>query len=420
MSIILFMNSKRRVAVTGMGVIHALGSDPETFWNSLIEGRSGLSLLTDPVFERFPTRVAAQVANFPVEQYLDSKEVRTWDRYAQFGVYAALQAWAMAGLTLDSPAGERTGVWLGSGIGGADTLLRAHDAISKGEGWRSSPYTIPMMIANMAAGLVSMKLGAGGPCQAPVTACATGNNAIGEAFLAVLDGRADRAVAGGAESPLLPVAFSGFNSMRAMSTRNGTPQAACTPFDANRDGFLMGEGAGVLVLEEWEAARARGADILAEIVGYGSTADAHHLTSPDPEGGGAARAMALAAAQAGWTPDQVDYINAHGTGTPVGDVAETKAMKRFLGAHAQRVAVSSTKGATGHLFGAAGGIEAIASIQALRTGWLPPTLGLTDPDPECDLDYVPLKARQSNPTRVLSNGFGFGGHNAVLAFSKAE
>jgi 3-oxoacyl-[acyl-carrier-protein] synthase II len=412
------MNTKRRVAVTGLGVVHALGSDPETFWKSLVDGRSGLGILSDPVFARFPTRVAAQVVNFNPDKYLDSKEARTWDRYSQFGVYAAIQAWTMAGLTLDAPAGDRTGVWLGSGIGGTETLLRAHDAISKGEGWRSSPYTVPMMISNMAAGLISMRLGAGGPCQAPVTACATGNNAIGEAFLAIVDGRADRAVAGGAEAPLLPVSFSGFNSMRAMSTRNETPQAACTPFAAGRDGFLMGEGSGVLILEEWEAAKARGATILAEIVGYGSTADAYHLTSPHPEGAGAARAMALAAEQAGWAPADIDYINAHGTGTPVGDVAETKAIKRFLGAAAGRVPVSSTKGATGHLFGAAGGIEAVASVMALRTGWIPPTLGLTEADPECDLDYVPLKARHTNPSHVLSNGFGFGGHNAVLAFRK--
>ena len=407
----------RRVAVTGMGLIHGLGADPASFWTALVAGRSGLAVLDDPAFARFPTRVAARVSQFPVDQYLDSKEARTWDRFSQFGVYAALQAWASAGLS-PGAAGDRTGVWLGSGIGGVETLLRAHDSLAKGEGWRSSPYTIPMMITNMAAGLVSMNLGATGPCFAPVSACATANNAIGEAFLAIRHGRVDRAVAGGAEAPLLPVAFSGFNSMRAMSTRNETPQSACTPFAAGRDGFLMGEGAGVLVLEEWEAASARGAPILAEIVGYGTTADAYHLTSPDSEGRGAARAMADASVMAGWVADQVDYINAHGTGTPVGDAAETKAIRRFLGPAADNVPVSSTKGATGHLFGAAGGIEAVASIQALRTGWLPPTLGLTEADPECDLDYVPLVARKTDPQRVLSNGFGFGGHNAVLAFAK--
>jgi len=413
------MNTKpRKVAITGMGLVHALGSDPATFWDALVAGRSGFALLEDPAFARFPTRVAARVTEFPVDRYLDSKEARTWDRFSQFGVYAALQAWSAAGLSLGD-AGDRTGVWLGSGMGGVETLLRAHDSLSKGEGWRSSPYTIPMMITNMAAGLVSMKLGATGPCFAPVSACATANNAIGEAFLAIRNGRVDRAVAGGTEAPLLAVAFSGFNSMRAMSTRNETPQAACTPFALGRDGFLMGEGAGVLMLEEWEAATARRAPVLAEIVGYGTTADAYHLTSPDAEGRGAARAMVEAAAMAGWSIAQVDYINAHGTGTPVGDAAETKAIRRFLGMAADRVPVSSTKGATGHLFGAAGGIEAVASIQALRTGWLPPTLGLTEPDPECDLDYVPLVARKTDPRRVLSNGFGFGGHNAVLAFEKA-
>jgi 3-oxoacyl-[acyl-carrier-protein] synthase II len=410
------MNTKARVAVTGMGVIHALGADPASFWEALVAGRSGLTLLEDPAFTRFPTRLAARVAEFPADRYLDSKEARTWDRYAQFGVYAALQAWAAAGLTVGS-AGPRTGVWLGSGIGGTETLLRAHDSLAK-EGWRSSPYTIPMMIANMAAALVSMKLGATGPCIAPVTACATANNAIGEAFLAIREGRVQRAVAGGAEAPLIPVSFSGFNSMRAMSTRNDTPDHACTPFAAGRDGFLMGEGAGVLVLEEWESAVSRGAPIVAEMVGYASTADATHITSPDPEGRGAGRAMADAAAMAGWSPDQVDYINAHGTGTPVGDAAETKAIRWFLGAAADRTPVSSTKGATGHLFGAAGGIEAVASIFALQTGWLPPTLGLTEADADCDLDYVPLKARKTDPRRVLSNGFGFGGHNAVVAFAK--
>lgn len=407
-----------RVAVTGMGVVHALGSDPESFWQGLVKGKCGLALLEDPELARFPTRVGAKVTGFPVERFLDSKEVRTWDRFSQFGVWAALQAWTGAGLE-PREAGPRTGVWLGSGIGGVETLLKAHDAISQGPGWRSSPYTVPMMITNMAAALVSMKLGAGGPCIAPVTACATGNNAIGEAFLAIRSGLVDRAVAGGTEAPLLPVAFSGFNSMRAMSTRNETPQAACTPFAAGRDGFLMGEGAGVLVLEEWEAAVSRGAAILAEVSGYGTTSDAYHVTTPDLEGRGAARAMALAVQMAGWTPDQVDYINAHGTGTPAGDAAETKAIRRFLGASADRTPVSSTKGATGHLFGAAGGVEALACVQTLRTGWLPPTLGLADPDPDCDLDYVPLIARRTDPQRVLSNGFGFGGHNAVLAFRKA-
>jgi len=400
-----------------MGLIHGLGSEPDSFWTAVLEGKSGIASLSDPQFARFPTRLASQIQEFPADRYLDSKETRTWDRYAQLGVYAALQAWEKAGLT-GSPASERTGVWLGTGIGGTETLLTAHDSLSRNEGWRSSPYTIPMMIANIGAALVSMKIGAQGPCLAPVSACATGNNAIGEAFLAIRSGLVDCAVAGGAEAPLLPVSFSGFNSMRAMSTRNETPDAACTPFALGRDGFLMGEGAGVLVLEEWEHAYKRGAVILAELAGYGTTADAYHLTSPDPEGRGAARAMQLAVDFAGWSVDQIDYVNAHGTGTPVGDVAETKALHRFLGARAHQVPVSSTKAATGHGFGAAGGWEAVLCVQALRSGWLPPTLGLTQADPECDLDYVPLKARQTNPQRALSNGFGFGGHNAVLAFSK--
>lgn len=305
-----------------------------------------------------------------------------------------------------------------TGIGGIETLLRAHDAISGKDGWRSSPFTIPMMIGNIGAGLVSMLLGTRGPCLTPVSACATGNNAIGEAFLAIREGRVDMAIAGGAEAPILPVAFSGFNSMRAMSTRNDNPAGACAPFALGRDGFVMGEGAGILVLEEWDAARRRGADILAEIAGYGTTADAYHVTAPDPEGRGAAAAMLLASDMAGWDRGDVDYINAHGTGTPVGDIAETKAIKLFCGGGHPVPPVSSTKAATGHLFGAAGGMEAIISIQAMRHGLIPPTLNLLQADPECDLDYVPLEAREAKLHRVMSNGFGFGGHNAVLAFSK--
>ncbi|HUX39583.1 MAG TPA: beta-ketoacyl-ACP synthase II [Rectinemataceae bacterium] len=412
-------NTFRRVAVTGMGVIHGLGTDPDVFWSSVAEGKSGIVAIEGEEFSRFPTRIAAAVTNFPEELYLDRKESKNWDRYARFAVWASLQAWERAKGAERGLDGGRIGVWLGTGFGGAETLLRAHDSLARAQGWRSSPFTIPMMIGNMGAGLVSMALGARGPCIAPVSACATGNNAIGEAFLAIRDGRVDMAVAGGAEAPILPVAFSGFNSMRAMSTRNEAPAAACAPFDRGRDGFVMGEGAGVLVLEDWEGAQRRGADILAEVAGYGSTADAYHLTAPDPEGRGATAAMSQAAAMAGWTAESVDYINAHGTGTPVGDAAETRAVKAFAAGAGRVPPISSTKGATGHLFGAAGGIEAIVAIQAIRHGLMPPTLNLVDPDPECDLDYVPLLAREAALRRVLSNGFGFGGHNAVLAFAKA-
>ncbi len=412
--------SHRRVAITGMGVIHALGKDADSFWNSVVSGRSGIATIDRADFSRFPTRIASTVVDFPEDRYLDRKESKNWDRFARFAVWASLQAWEHAKAGQAGIDGERIGVWLGTGIGGAETLLRAQDSLGRGEGWRTSPFTIPMMIANMGAGLVSMAIGARGPCLAPVSACATGNNAIGEAFLAIRDSRVDMAVAGGAEAPILPVAFSGFNSMRAMSTRNEDPVAACAPFALGRDGFVMGEGAGVLILEEWETARARGAVILAEVVGYGSTADAFHLTSPDPEGRGAAAAMSQAARMADWKLGSVDYINAHGTGTPVGDIAETKAIKLFAGKGNRIPLISSTKGATGHLFGAAGGIEAILSVQAIRYGQVPPTLNLIEADPDCDLDYVPLKARNVDLCRVLSNGFGFGGHNAVLAFEKAS
>lgn len=411
--------SARRVVVTGMGVIHALGTDAEGFWNAVVAGASGISLITREDFARFPTRIASIVADFPEERYLDRKESKNWDRFARFGVWASLQAWEMANAAHAGVDGDRVGVWLGTGIGGVETLLRAQDSLAKGDGWRTSPYTIPMMIANMGAGLVSMALGARGPCLTPVSACATGNNAIGEAYLAVRDGRVDIAVCGGAEAPIVPVSFSAFNSMRAMSTRNEVPSAACAPFAVGRDGFVMGEGAGALVLEERETALRRGATVLAEIVGYGATADAHHLTSPDPEGREAAAAMGIAAGMAGWEPGSVDYINAHGTGTQIGDIAETKAIKRFTGPGNKVPLVSSTKGSTGHLFGAAGAIEAVIAIQALRYGRVPPTLNLVEADPECDLDYVPLTARDVDLRRVLSNGFGFGGHNAVLAFQKA-
>jgi 3-oxoacyl-[acyl-carrier-protein] synthase II len=409
--------SARRVVVTGMGVIHALGTDADSLWSAVVSGVSGISLLKREEFARFPTRIASFIENFPEDRYLDRKESKNWDRYARFGVWASLQAWESSKAAQAKVKGERIGVWLGTGIGGLETLLRAQDSLGKGDGWRTSPFTIPMMIVNMGSALVSMTLGARGPCLTPVSACATGNNAIGEAFLAVRDGRVDVAVAGGAEASIVPVAFSAFNSMRAMSTRNENPSAACAPFAVGRDGCVMGEGAGALVLEEREGAQRRGATILAEIVGYAATADAYHLTSPDPAGREAAAAMVLAAGMAGWEPGSVDYINAHGTGTPVGDVAETNAIKLFAGGHRMPL-VSSTKASTGHLFGAAGAVEAVISIQALRHGRVPPTLNLTEADPECDLDYVPLTARDADLKRVLSNGFGFGGHNAVLAFEK--
>jgi 3-oxoacyl-[acyl-carrier-protein] synthase II len=409
----------RRVVVTGMGVVHALGTDPEIFWKRLAAGESGIRAIVREDFARFPTRIASFVEDFPEEQYLDRKESRSWDRFARFGVWASLHAWKSSGADAAGISPERIGVWLGSGIGGVDTLLRGQLSLDKSDNWRISPYTIPMMIGNMGAALVSMAIKACGPCLTPVSACATGNNAIGEAFLAIREGRVDAAVAGGAEAPIVPVSFAAFNSMRAMSTRNENPSAACAPFAVGRDGFVMGEGAGVLVLEERDAAVKRGAPVLAEIVGYGATADAYHITAPDPEGSHGAAAMGLAARMAGWEPGSVDYINAHATGTPIGDIAETKAIKRFTGPGNRLPVVSATKSSTGHLFGAAGGIEAVISVQALRHACIPPTINLVEADPECDLDYAPLVARSADLRRVLSNGFGFGGHNAVLAFQKA-
>ncbi|TDF99196.1 beta-ketoacyl-ACP synthase II [Paenibacillus piri] len=410
---------KRRVAVTGMGVISPLGSDTDSFWSRLKNGESGISRIRvfDP--SPFSTQIAGVVADFEPERYFDARELRHMDRFVQFAAAAGLQALGESGITVTESNAHRVGVSIGTGIGGIGTLLDNHATMLERGPRRISPFMIPMMIANMGSAQLSILIGAKGPNMTPVNACASGNNAIGEAFHAIRAGAADVMIAGGAEAPINELAFGGFCNMKAMSTRNDEPRQASRPFDAARDGFVMSEGAGILVLEEWEHARNRGANILGEIIGYGQSADAYHITAPDPEGKGNALAMQAALDDAGIAPEAVDYINAHATGTPIGDRAEIIGIKRVFGGHAHKLKVSSTKSATGHLFGAAGGLEAVITVKSLQDGIVPPTINYETHDPSCDLDVVPNAAQAADIQTAISNGFGFGGHNAVLVFQKA-
>jgi 3-oxoacyl-[acyl-carrier-protein] synthase II len=408
----------RRVVVTGLGAVTPLGNTAEEFWSGLRQGRSGVGPITRFDTSGYPTRIAGEVRNFDPLKYVDRKEARRLDPYLHYAMACACMAVDDAGLDTATVDGERFGVLIGSGIGGITTLLDGeHALLDKGPD-RVSPFVIPMLIINMASGLVSMRFGARGPNSSVVTACATGNHALGDAYRIIQRGEADVMIAGGAEAMIVPLTIAGFCAMKAMSTRNDEPERASRPFDADRDGFVCSEGGGLLVLESREHATARGARIYAELIGYGMSGDAHHMTAPDPQGDGAARAMRAALRDAGLAPADVGYINAHGTSTPYNDKFETIAIKRVFGEHAARLAVSSTKSMTGHLLGAAGGIEAIASILALYHGILPPTINYERPDPECDLDYVPNQARKQDVEVVLSNAFGFGGTNATLAFRK--
>jgi len=411
---------KRRVVITGVGVISPVGNDAQTFWNGLLEGKSGIDRLTAFDASDYPTQIAGEVKDFNPELYMEKKEVRRTDRFVQFGLAAAKMAIEDAKLEITAENAERVGVYIGSGIGGLSTWEEQHSVLLEKGPRRVSPFFIPMLIANMASGAVSIQYGAKGPTSSAITACATGTNAIGDALRLIQFDHADVMIAGGAEATIRPMAFAGFCSAKAMSTRNDEPQKASRPFDFGRDGFVMGEGAGVVILEELEHAKQRGATILAEVIGYGMSADAHHITSPSPGGEGAARCMANALKDAGIDPSEVDYINAHGTSTDQGDIAETKAIKTMFGEHAYKLAVSSTKSMTGHLLGATGGVEAIASAFALRDQILPPTINLENPDPECDLDYVPNKARKAKVDVAVSNTFGFGGHNATLILKRYE
>ena len=412
-------NSARRVVVTGMGVVTPLGHNLDTFWQNLIAGKCGIDKITSWDASAFDTQIAGQVRDFdPAPAFPSPKEIRRTDRYSQFGIYAAWSALKDSGLELDKENRDEIGVILGSGIGGLATTTDQHVILlNRGPG-RVSPFTIPMLIGNMASGLVSMYFNLRGPNFSTCSACATANHAIGEAWRTIKMADADIMFAGGSEAAVIPMGIAGFCAMKAMSTRNDDPQHSSRPFDQDRDGFVMGEGSGVLVLEELEHAKKRGAKIYCEIAGYGNTADAYHLTSPSPGGEGAARCMKMALRTGGLNLTDVSYINAHGTSTPQGDICETQAIKSVFGDHVRKLCVSSTKGATGHMLGAAGAVEMAVCALAIKNGVVPPTINLQNPDPECDLDYVPNTAREVPVNAIVNNSFGFGGHNATIAAKK--
>ena len=407
--------SERRVVVTGMGVVSPVGNDLQTFWESLTQGRSGIGRLEAFDSTNFDCKIAGEVKNFEAVKYFKNpKTVKRTDRFTHFAMAGTKMALEDSGMDLETVDRTRFGVMIGSGIGGLYSMEEeAHRLADRGPS-RVSPFTIAMMISNMASGMVSMEYDLRGPNMCIVTACATANNSLGEAWRIIKFGDADAFIAGGAEATITPLGIAGFASMKALSCRNDDPQKACRPFDKDRDGFVMSEGAGIVVLEEYEHAKKRGAKIYCELAGYGCTADAYHMTAPMPEGEGAARAMSIAMRHAKINPEEVDYINAHATSTGLGDICETRAIKLALGDHARKVAVSATKSTTGHLLGAAGGVELAACALAIKNGVIPPTINLANPDPECDLDCVPNVAREAKLACVMSNSFGFGGHNATI------
>jgi 3-oxoacyl-[acyl-carrier-protein] synthase II len=408
----------QRVVVTGLGAVTPIGNTVADYWTGLTSGSNGVAPITLFDASAHACRFAAEVKDFDPSGFLEAKEAKRWDRFCKFGVVAAKQALADSGLQITDANAHRIGISIGSGVGGLLTMeTQAHVLADKGPG-RVSPFTVPMMIPNMATGLTAIALGAKGPSSAVATACAAGSNAIGDAFRILQLGKADAMICGGAESAITPLGVAGFSSAKALSFRNDDPATASRPFDAERDGFVIGEGAGLLVLETLTHAEARGATVLAEIVGYGTTCDAHHITAPTPGGVGGAAAIRLALDDAALAPECVGYINAHGTSTPANDSNETAAIKSALGDRATQIPVSSTKSMTGHLLGGSGGIEAVASVLAIRQGVIPPTINYTNPDPDCDLDVVPNTAREATLDAVLSNSFGFGGHNVCLAFRR--
>ena len=408
----------QRVVVTGLGAITPIGNDVSSYWEGLSTARNGVAGITLFDASRHACRFAAEVKNFDPSGWLELKESKRWDRFCEFGVIAAKQAVAHAGLTIDESNQHRVGTAIGSGVGGLLMMeTQAHVLKDRGPD-RVSPFCVPMMIPNMATGLTAIALGAKGPSSAVATACAAGSNAIGDAYRLIQMGLADVMVAGGAESAITPLGVAGFASAKALSFRNDDPSTASRPFDAERNGFVIGEGAGVIVLESLEHARGRGAQILAEVVGYGMTCDAHHITSPTPGGVGGAEAIRLALKDARLEPEAVDYVNAHGTSTQANDSNETSAIKSALGDWAYQIPVSSTKSMTGHLLGGSGGIEAVAAVLAIEHNLVPPTINYQNPDPACDLDVVPNQAREHTLNVVLSNSFGFGGHNVCLAFRR--
>ncbi|HEX9372008.1 MAG TPA: beta-ketoacyl-ACP synthase II [Roseiflexaceae bacterium] len=411
---------ERRVVVTGMGAVSPLGLDVPTLWQGVREARSGIGPVTLCSTDGLDSRIAGEVKGFDAQNYMDRREIRRNDRFIHFAIAATHEALRSAELTITPENADEIGAIIGSGIGGIDTFADGmRTMVERGPG-RVSPFLVPAMITNMAAGQISMQFGLKGPSWCPTSACATGAHAIGEAVETIRRGWARAVLAGGAEAPITPIGIAAFVACRAISTRNDEPATASRPFDATRDGFVLSEGCGLLLLEDLEHAQARGARILAEVVGYGASSDAFHITQPAAGGEGALRAMRLALRHAGLLPDDVDYINAHGTSTPAGDVAETQAIKSLLGERAYRVPVSSSKSQIGHLVGAAGAVEAVITILALQNGLLPPTINLANPDPQCDLDYVPNAARPADIDIAISNSFGFGGHNVSLVFRRYE
>jgi len=410
----------KRVVITGLGVISPIGIGVEQFYTALKEGQCGIDMVTRFDTEGYDTKIAGEVKDFDPIAYIDRKEAKRMDRYAQFAVAAAKMAFDSSKLDIETIDNSRFGVCIGSGIGGMETLENQHIILQEKGPGRVSPFFVPMMISNIAAGNISITLNAQGPNITVVTACASATNAIGEAFKMIQRGDADIMVSGGSEASITPLAFAGFCSMKAMSTRNDDPKTASRPFDKDRDGFVMGEGAGILILEELEHAIKRGATIYGEVVGYGATGDAHHITAPAPDGAGAYRSMLMAVKDAGIKPEEIDYINAHGTSTEMNDKFETMAIKKLMGEHAMDVAISSTKSMTGHLLGAAGAIEAMACLLAINEDIVPPTINYTTPDENCDLYYVPNKAINKEVEYAMSNSLGFGGHNATIILKKYQ
>ncbi len=409
---------KRRVVVTGVGLIIPTGIGVEKAWKSACDGKSGIGPLTRFPTDGFETKIAGEVKDFNPELYIEKKEVKKMDLFIQYAVAAAKEAVEDAQIRITPENGERIGVIVGTGLGGLPTIERYHKILMERGPSRISPFFIPMLIANLASGHIAIQFGAKGPNSCVVTACATGAHCIGDAYRVIQYGDAEAMIAGGTEANLTPLTVGGFNAMKALSTRNEEPEKASRPFEKNRDGFVVAEGAGILFLEELEFALKRNAKIYGELVGYGYTGDAYHITAPSPDGDGAARCMRMAIKDAGLRPEEIDYINAHGTSTPLNDLTETLAIKTVFGEYARKIPVSATKSMTGHLLGAAGSTEAIFSLLAMRDGILPPTINYEVPDPECDLDYVPNVARRKSFNVVMSNAFGFGGTNATLIFRK--
>ncbi|MDY6940448.1 MAG: beta-ketoacyl-ACP synthase II [Cyanobacteriota bacterium] len=409
----------KRVVVTGLGAVTPVGNTPDEYWEGLLAGRNGIGPITLFDASKHACRIAGEVKDFDPHQYLERKEAKRMARFAQFAVAASKQALTDAKFVINDLNAEQVGTIVGTGTGGLDVMEAQHEIYLTRGPSRCSPFTVPMMIANMAAGLTAIHTGAKGPNSCPVTACAAGSNAVGDAFRLIQRGYAQAMICGGAEAAVTPLSVAGFASAKAVSTRNDDPARACRPFDLDRNGFVMGEGAGILLLEELEHALSRNAKIYAEIIGYGMTCDAYHITSPVPGGTGATRAIELALKDAGMEAGRVDYINAHGTSTPANDKTETLAIKKALGEdNARQVAISSTKSMTGHLLGGSGGIEAVATVLAIQNDRMPPTINLETPDPECDLDYIPNRNRVRTVNVALSNSFGFGGHNVTLVFQK--